>query len=139
MRLFERSLFLFVIVLSAPDLLQAKFFLCSDGPAYPTSYAKPLAWTLFSVGAADYGITKVAIASGAREINPMMRPLLEHEPAAAIVKLGITAAGAGTLYCMMRDPNKKTRKTAFIGSLILIGIQGWVVDHNIRVTLRLRR
>lgn len=101
--------------------------------------AKVMFWSLASANAADYASTRWALAQGAREANPIMAPLFRHEPAGAIVKLGIGTSIAYLTYRGIRDQRKSVRWVSFVSGAVTVGLYAWVVKHNIGVANELKR
>lgn len=106
------------------------------------AWAKPadvMFWSLTALNAADYGTTRWGISIGGREVNQHMAGLVNHEPAFAIVKLGL---GTGVSYLVrqsMRDQRKIFRWTGLVEGLAVAGLYFWVVQHNIGVANELKR
>lgn len=95
--------------------------------------AKAVSGTMFGLQVTDLVITKQAFSIGAEEANPVMAPLLSHEPAGSILKLGVAAGSAYVIHRAIRDPRKSVRWTGVIGGAALIGLYVWTVRHNVGV------
>ena len=101
--------------------------------------AKVMFWTVTALNAADYGTTRWALANGAEEANPIMGGLVNHEPAFAVVKLGMGTAVAYLIYRSMRDQRKAFRWMGLVEGLAVAGLYVWVVKHNVGVVHDLKR
>ena len=100
--------------------------------------AKVMFWTVTALNAADYGSTRWALANGAKEANPIMGGLVNHEPAFAVVKLAMGTAAGYLIYRSMRDQRKAFRWMGLVEGVAVAGLYVWVVRHNVGVVHELK-
>lgn len=93
--------------------------------------------SLVTLHAMDIAETKYAIREGyARERNPVLRPLLAHEPAGIAFLSGASALQSSSANYLVAHGR---RKTAMVTTLMHIGLEVWVVGHNYRVITEARK
>lgn len=90
--------------------------------------------------AADYTTTRIGLAKGAREANPLLAWPLRHEPVGGIMYAGLTGL---QVYAVRRTLTPNASKKAKIGTLaFVIGnsvLKYYLVRNNIRVIETLNR
>lgn len=92
---------------------------------------------IIGTGLADYTTTKIALSRGGVEANPVMRI---PEPWLGVVKIGVTGLVAVTMHqAMTKEPHPTMRRGAKWIGLGICVFQGWVVNHNVGVIVRLRK
>jgi hypothetical protein len=88
----------------------------------------PLYGSLIALQGADAYLTSRALSSGARELNPIVKPVAGKPAAAAAVKAGTTALA---IYFVERAW-KQNRKGAVVVAAVLNAATTVVVLHNAR-------
>lgn len=102
-------------------------------PERPASLI-PLYAGLALLQALDVATTRAALARGAREANPVMRPIVDEAPVLVAVKAGSTAAVIGASERLWRR-----HRGAAVATLVAINLgMVAVVAHNHRVVRVLR-
>jgi hypothetical protein len=93
-----------------------------------------LATTLMSLNTADWATTRYAIdIRGAHEANPIMAPLVNHEPLGAIYKFGLIGPMMVLSARQLSGTKGKTRIVGYVMLSAEAGFYAWVVSHNIHV------
>ncbi len=87
--------------------------------------------TLSGLHAADWYTTKVILAQGGRELNPLMQGTNAKR---AAMKAAIGGAQASTLLWLAKD--RRARPAARVAAWMLVGVQGAIVVHNARTVRR---
>jgi hypothetical protein len=86
----------------------------------------------------DLATTHWGISRGAHEANPMMRPLVNHEPAGAALKFGLIHP---LIVLSAKNLSQYHGKKRILGGVLVgvsAGIYIWANVNNIRVIRRLR-
>lgn len=84
-----------------------------------------------SLQSADYGLTKYALRRGAREGNPIMKPLLKREPLGMATKALAVVAQNNLLKAVFSED----KKLGYLMTGLSIGAMGLVVNHNFQILI----
>jgi Domain of unknown function (DUF5658) len=87
----------------------------------------PLYGSLIALQGADVYFTSRAVSNGAREVNPIVKPVAGRTAAAAAVKAGTTALA---IYFVERAW-RQNRKGAIVVAAVLNAATAAVVVHNV--------
>jgi hypothetical protein len=83
-----------------------------------------LAFSLVLLNVADVVLTKVVLAHGGREANPLVRPIIDHSVAPLVVKCGIAVLVGWLLMISPPERRLVDRATAVVVVIYAV-VVGW--------------